>query len=342
MVSAVGVPHLTWGRLLRVNGALLALLLASVVAASAIGPVTVDWRRAFDLGAAVNPDAVILFRARVPRVLLAAIVGGALAVSGAALQALLRNPLAEPHLVGISSGAALAAVIALVALPVVVGHALVAPIAAFAGALLSIWIVVRLALVGERVEPYTLLLIGVIYNAFSGALLMFINSVVDLYQAHGVLFWLMGHVGTREYPVIGALALYSLGGLALLFWHARDLDCLSLGDERAAELGVDVEWVRRMVFVAAALLVGAVVSVSGLIGFVGLVVPHLMRLLLGADHRMLLPTSYLAGAVFLVWADTAARTVLGATEIPVGVVTAIVGAPVFAYLLRHERRVVES
>jgi iron complex transport system permease protein len=338
----VGVPHLTWGRLVRVNGALLALVLASVVAASAIGPVSVDWRRVFDLRADVNPDAVILFRARVPRVLLAGIVGGALAVSGAALQALLRNPLAEPHLVGISSGAALAAVIALVALPVVVGHALVTPIAAFAGALLSIWIVVRLALVGERVEPYTLLLIGVIYNAFSGALLMFINSIVDLYQAHGVLFWLMGHVGTREYPVIGALAAYSLAGLALLLWHARDLDCLSLGDERAAELGVDVEWARRMVFVAAALLVGAVVSVSGLIGFVGLVVPHLMRLLLGADHRMLLPTSYLAGAVFLVWADTIARTVLGATEIPVGVVTAIVGAPVFAYLLRRERRVVES
>jgi ABC-type Fe3+-siderophore transport system permease subunit len=317
-------------------------LVASVLAASAIGPTAIDWRRVLDFRAEVNPDAVILFRARVPRVLLAAIVGGALAVSGAALQALLRNPLAEPHLVGISSGAALAAVIALVALPVVVGHALVAPIAAFAGALLSIWIVVRLALVGERVEPYTLLLIGVIYNAFSGALLMFINSIVDLYQAHGVLFWLMGHVGTREYPVIGALAVYSLAGLGLLFWHARDLDCLSLGDERAAELGVDVEWARRMVFVAAALLIGAVVSVSGLIGFVGLVVPHLMRLLLGADHRMLLPTSYLAGAVFLVWADTAARTVLGATEIPVGVVTAIVGAPVFAYLLRRERRVVES
>jgi iron complex transport system permease protein len=321
---------------------LLALLLASLLAAAAIGPVTLDWRRVFDVRAAVNPDAVILFRARIPRVLLAAIVGGALAVAGAALQALLRNPLAEPHLVGISSGAALAAVVALVTLPVMLGHALVAPIAAFAGALFSIWIVVRLALVGERVEPYTLLLIGVIYNAFSGALLMFINSIVDLYQAHGVLFWLMGHIGTREYPVIGALALYSLAGLALLFWHARDLDCLSLGDERAAELGVDVEWARRMVFVAAALLVGAVVSVSGLIGFVGLVVPHLMRLLVGADHRMLLPTSYLAGAIFLVWADTAARTVLGATEIPVGVVTAIVGAPVFAYLLRRERHVVES
>ena len=331
------LPYLTWGRLARVNGLLLAILAASVLAAAAMGPVALDWRRVFDPSAAVNPDAVILFRARIPRVLLAAIVGGALAVAGAALQALLRNPLAEPHLVGISSGAALAAVLALVALPVSLGQSVVAPIAAFAGAVVRIWIVVRLALVGERVEPHTLILIGVIYNAFSGAMLMFINSVVDLYQAHGVLFWLMGHVGTREYATIGALALYSLIGLALLLWHARDLDCLSLGDERAAELGVDVEWARRAIFVAAALLIGAVVSVSGLIGFVGLVVPHLMRLLIGADHRLLLPASYLAGAVFLVWADTVARTVLGVTEIPVGVVTAICGAPVFAYLLRRER-----
>ncbi len=337
----MALGHLTWGRLARVNGVLLVLLLASLVAAAAIGPVTLDWRRVLGDAGGVSPDTVILLRARIPRVLLAAIVGGALAVSGAALQALLRNPLAEPHLVGISSGAALAAVLALVTVPIAVGPALVAPVAAFLGALVSIWIVVRLAFVGEQVEPTTLLLIGVIYNAFTGALLMFINSVVDLYQAHGVLFWLMGHVGTREYPMLAALALYSLAGLALLLWHARDLDCLSLGDERAAELGVDVEHARRMVFVAAALLVGAVVSVSGLIGFVGLVVPHLMRLLLGADHRMLLPTSYLAGAVFLVWADTVARTVLGVTEIPVGVVTALCGAPVFAYLLRRERRLGE-
>ena len=338
----MAVTHLTWKRLARVNGALALLLLASLLGAAAFGPVPLAWRRIFALGDLQSPDAVILLHARVPRVLLAAIVGGALASAGAALQALLRNPLAEPHLVGISSGAALAAVLALVTAPVVLGHPLVAPAAAFAGALVSMWVIVRLALVGERVEAYTLLLIGVIYNAFTGALLMFINSVVDIYQAHGALFWLMGHIGTREYPLVGGLALYSAAGLALLLWHARDLDCLSLGDERAAELGVDVDRARRMVFIAAALLVGAAVSVSGMIGFVGLVVPHLMRLLVGADHRLLLPASYLAGAIFLVWADTLARTVLGATEIPVGVVTALCGAPVFAYLLRRERRLADG
>jgi len=332
--------YLTRARLLRVCGLLAVALLVSIVAAAALGPVRVDWRRALAHATGANPDAVILFRTRIPRVLLAAVVGGALASAGAALQALLRNPLADPHLVGISSGAALAGVCALVLAPAVLGPTLTVPATAFAGALASIWIVVRLARVAGRLDAYVLLLVGVIYNAFASALLTFINSVVDLYQAHGILFWLMGSVATRDYRLVGTLAAYTLAGLALLLVRARDLDCLTLGDARAAELGVDVARARRHVFVAAALLVGAVVSVSGMIGFVGLVVPHLVRLVLGADHRLLLPACYLAGAIFLVWADTLARTLLGATEIPVGVVTALCGAPLFAYLLRRERRTV--
>jgi iron complex transport system permease protein len=333
----MAIGQLTRERLWRVNGALLAALVLSVIAAAALGPVHLDWRRAFDPTLA-SPDAVILFRTRVPRVLLAAIVGGALATAGAALQALLRNPLADPHLLGVSSGAALAGVCALVLQPVFLGHTLVVPAAAFAGALASMWIVVGLSRVGGRLESYTLLLVGVIYNAFAGALLMFINSVVDFYQAHSVLFWLMGSLGTTDYAVVGALALYTFVGLAVLLVRARDLDCLSLGDDRAAELGVSVERARLWVFLAASLLVGAVVSVSGMIGFVGLVIPHLVRLSTGSDHRLLLPASYLAGAIFLVWADTIARTALGGTEIPVGVVTALCGAPFFTYLLRRERR----
>jgi iron complex transport system permease protein len=334
----MAVAHLTRARWLRVVGALVAVLALSLAAAAALGPVGIDWRRALDPRAGASPDAVILFRARLPRVLLAAIVGGALATSGAALQALLRNPLADPHLVGISGGAALAGVLAMAFAPAVLGHAVAVPGAAFLGALASIWIVARLALVGGRIESYSLLLIGVIYNAFTGALLMFINTIVDFYQAHGILFWLMGSVANRDYGLIAALAAYSAAGLGLLLARARDLDCLSLGDERAAELGVAVERARRQIFLAASLLVGAVVSVSGMIGFVGLVVPHVIRLAVGADHRLLLPAAYLAGAIFLVWADTLARTVLGATEVPVGVVTALCGAPVFAYLLRRDRR----
>jgi iron complex transport system permease protein len=148
----------------------------------------------------------------------------------------------------------------------------------------------------------------------------------------------MGSLGARDYGVIAALGLYSLGGLGALVLRARELDCLSLGDDRAAELGVEVGRARARVFVVASLLVGAVVSVSGMIGFVGLVVPHLVRIAFGADHRLVLPATYLAGAIFLVWADTIARTVLGATEIPVGVVTALCGGPFFVYLLRRERR----
>jgi iron complex transport system permease protein len=330
--------YLTWARLARVLGVLFGVLVLSLLASVTIGPVRLDWHRALDVGAAANPDALILFRARIPRVLLAAVVGGALATAGTALQALLRNPLADPHLVGISGGAALAGVSALAFAPAVLGRSVLVPAAAFAGALVSIWLVVRLALVGGRIESYALLLIGVIYNAFTGALLMFINSIVDVFQAHGILFWLMGNVANQEYGLVAALAAYTLAGLGLLALRARDLDCLSLGDARAAELGVAVERVRWQVFLASALLVGAVVSVSGMIGFVGLVVPHVLRLLIGADHRVLLPASYLAGAIFLVWADTVARTALGATEIPVGVVTALTGAPVFAYLLRRERR----
>ncbi len=334
----MAVAHLTRARLVTVSGVLVAILVATLAASAALGPVAIDWHRALDWRAPESPDAVIVVYTRIPRALLAAVVGGALASAGAALQALLRNPLADPHLVGISGGGALAGVCALVLLPRTLGSAAGVPAAAFLGALVSIWIVVRLALVRGRVDSYALLLIGVIYNAFTGALLMFINTVVDVYQAHGVLFWLMGSVGNRGYGTVAALAVYTLTGLALLLWHARDLDCLSLGDERAAELGVAVEHVRRLVFVAASLLVGAVVSVSGMIGFVGLVVPHLVRLVAGADHRLLLPATYLVGAIFLVWADTLARTVLGVTEIPVGVVTALCGAPVFAVLLRREAR----
>jgi iron complex transport system permease protein len=333
----MAVGALTWRRLARVNGALLAVLVLSLAAATAVGPVGIDWRRALAPGVS-TPDAVIVFGARLPRVLLAAIVGGALATAGTALQALLRNPLADPHLLGVSGGAALAGVTALVLRPAFLGPSVLVPLAAFAGALVSVWIVASLARVSGRLESYTLLLIGVIYNAFTGALLMFVNAVVDFYQAHGMLFWIMGSLANRDYGLVAVLALYTLAGLAVLLVYARDLDCLALGDDRAAELGVAVERARLVIFLAASLLVGAVVSVSGMIGFVGLVVPHLVRLALGADHRLLLPATYLVGAIFLVWADTLARTALGATEIPVGVVTALCGAPFFAYLLRRERR----
>jgi iron complex transport system permease protein len=331
------VAHLTWRRFVAVNLVLATALLASIVLASLIGSVHVDLMRALQAGVPDNTDRVILFETRLPRVLLAAIVGGALATAGVALQGLLRNPLAEPHLIGVSGGAALGAVIA-----VILGgrstftEAGLLPLAAAGGALVSMGVIYRLALVHGRLQPYVLLLAGVVYNAFAGALIMCVNTIADFYQAQGILFWLMGNLATQSYRLVLIIGLYTLASAAWLLLQTRQLNILSLGEEGALQLGVQVDRVRRVTFIAASLLVGAVVSVSGMIGFVGLIVPHLMRLILGADHRLLLPASLLAGGVFLVWADTVARTALGVVEVPVGVITALCGGPFFVYLLKRE------
>jgi iron complex transport system permease protein len=333
------IPHLTRRRFVTVTASLSAVLLVTIALASLIGSVKIDLMRALAWGGEGGVDRVILFQTRLPRVLLAAIVGAALATAGAALQGLLRNPLAEPHLIGVSGGAALGAVIA-----VVLGgrstftESSILPLAAAAGALFSMAVIYRVALVHGRLQPYVLLLAGVVYNAFAGALIMCVNAIADFYQAHGLLFWLMGNLATCSYRLVATVALYTAVAAGWLLLQARQLNLLSLGEEGALQLGVDVHRVRRGTFVGASLLVGAVVSVSGMIGFVGLIVPHVTRLVLGPDHRLLLPASLLCGAIFLVWADTVARTVLGAVEIPVGVVTALCGGPFFIYLLKREGR----
>lgn len=329
--------HLTRARMGGVLGILAALLLVALGAGAAIGNVPIDLGRALDGSLADNPERLILFEARVPRVLMAAIVGAALAIAGAALQGLMRNPLAEPHIIGVSGGAALGAVLAVV----LVGGAAFAevyvlPIAASGGALLSMLVIYRMAMINGRLQPYVLLLAGVVYNAFAGALIMFVNSITDHYQAYGILFWLMGSLSTQGYGLVGVAAAYVAIGAIVLLRQARSLNLLSLGEESALQLGVDVPRVRRVAFFASALLVGAVVSVSGMIGFVGLIVPHILRLLFGADHRLLLPASLLGGAMFLVAADTVARTAFGAVEIPVGVITAMCGGPFFLYLLQRD------
>jgi len=329
--------HLTRSRFLTINAVLAGVLLLSIVLACLVGSVDIDLARAFTAGLPDNTDRVILFETRLPRVLLATVVGAALAIAGAALQGLLRNPLAEPHLIGVSGGAALGAVIAVV----LVGRSVfvetsVLPLAAAAGALVSVAVIYRVALVHGHLQPYVLLLAGVVYNAFAGALILCVNSIADLYQAHGLLLWLMGNLSTYSYRLVVTAAIYTTIASVWLLLQARQLNLLSLGEEGALQLGVDVHRVRRSTFIAASFLVGAVVSVSGMIGFVGLIVPHVTRLVLGADHRMLLPASLLGGAIFLVFADTVARTALGVVEIPVGVVTALCGGPFFLYLLKRE------
>lgn len=282
-------------------------------------------------------DRTILFEVRVPRVLLAALLGGALTVAGVVFQALLRNPLADPYVLGVSGGASIGGVLAvLLGLGGAAGLARFGvPALAFVGALGALLLIERIATVGGRLSVYTILLTGAIFNAFSAALIYFIQSVASLEQLHAIVFYLMGRVPSRGFDFLG---LYTVAiGLILagLLSTTREYNALSLGEEGARQIGVDVERLKRRTFILGSLLTALAVSAAGLIGFVGLVVPHVLRLLLGPDHRLLVPSAFLGGAAFLVLADLAARMLIAPNELPVGVVTALIGGPFFLYLLRH-------
>jgi iron complex transport system permease protein len=280
-----------------------------------------------------GPDGVIVRDLRLPRVLLAFCVGGTLAVAGASLQALLRNPLAEPWLLGLSGGASLGAVLA-----VVVGLPSGWSIAgcATAGALGAMLLVYRIsAIAGRRLDPRVLLLAGVVVGAFSAALTSALLVVADPFTFHSATIWLFGGFGRSSWLLLGQFVVVAAIPLAGLWWLARALDLLALGDDSAATLGVDVERTRRLVIVATSVLTAACVAASGVIGFVGLVIPHALRGIVGPLHRSLLPVVFMAGGAFTVLADTIARTLLRPAELPVGVVTALVGVPVFAMLLRR-------
>lgn len=310
------------------------LVLVALVVGVAAGPTALapgDVWRALLSGDA--PGAIVVRGIRLPRVLLAFLIGGSLAVTGASLQALVRNPLAEPFLLGLSGGAGLGAVLAIASgstSPVAV------PLAAFAGALLAVGAVYRIAAVaGRRLDPNVLLLGGVVIGAFATALMSAVIAVAEAAELKSAFGWLLGGFGSASWRALAVFALWAAVPLAVLWWHARALDLLSLGDETAQYLGADAPQVRRTVFVVGSLLTAASVAVCGVIGFVGLVVPHAIRRLGAPLHRPLLPLAFLAGGAFLVLCDAAARTVVAPLELPVGVVTALVGVPLFAVLLRR-------
>lgn len=290
-----------------------------------------------------TPHHIILWQVRVPRVLLAFMVGGSLAAVGASLQALLRNPLADPFVIGISSGAALGASLAILfGVGLSILSLSVLPFCAFLGALLSLLIVYRIAVSYGSFSIHTLLLGGVVLNAIFSALILFLTTLADPYKASGMYAWLMGSLTGPDFQTVLVLAAYLTFGLCILLSQSSALNLLTLGEEAAQSLGVEVERVKRVLFAASALLTGAVVAFSGLIGFVGLIVPHAVRLVFGADHRLLLLASGIVGGIFLMVADTVARTLLSPAEIPVGVVTALVGGPIFLYLLVQRRGRVSS
>ncbi len=278
----------------------------------------------------------ILLDVRIPRVLMAAVLGGSLTAAGVAFQAILRNPLADPYVLGVSGGASIGGVVALLAgLGSGAAASVGVPACAFLGAVGALALIERIATIGGRLTVYSLLLTGAIFNAFSGALIYFIQSLASLEELHEIVFYLMGRIPSAGYGTVWALGLASVAGTLALWSMARDFNALSLGEEGAAQLGVGVESVKRRTFVLGSLLTALSVSAAGLVGFVGLVVPHLLRLLLGPDHRLLLPAAFLGGAGFLVLADLGARLLLAPNEMPVGVVTALIGGPFFLYLLRR-------
>ncbi len=282
-------------------------------------------------GDASATASAVVWKIRLPRVLLAALVGGALGSAGGGFQAVLRNPLADPYILGVSGGAALGAV---AALALGSDSSLSLPVAAFAGALGALSAVYAVAR-AHRGSPHTLLLAGVMVGSFCSALLLFLLWLTPADPVRSAIFWLAGNLSSAD-PALLPWG-WAFGGIAflLLWWQAPALDLFTQGEEAASDLGLSVGRSRLLVFAAAGALTAAAVSMAGLVGFVGLVVPHTVRLLWGPSHRRLLPASALLGAAFLVAADGVARYALAPAEMPVGVVTALVGAPFFLYLLRR-------
>jgi iron complex transport system permease protein len=274
----------------------------------------------------------ILFQIRLPRILLAAAVGGSLATAGASYQALLRNPLAEPYLLGVSNGAAVGTMVALVFFG---ANEWSRPVLAFAGALIATLAVYQLARGRTGATPERLILAGVIVTTFLSSVIVFVTTLMDATRIRSFTFWLLGDLsGTTKTLLPVALGIAVLGTIALTL-NARSLNLLMLGERDAFDLGVEVARVRVVVFVVASLLVGSSVAASGSVGYVGLVVPHLVRLSLGSDNRISIPAAALGGALFVIVADTVARTIIAPRELPVGAITALIGAPLFIYLLKR-------
>jgi iron complex transport system permease protein len=314
-----------------------ALLLLVIVIAPLVGSTPISIVRVFDrtIPFADNVDAQIFFVARLPRILAAVFVGGALAAAGVVFQALFRNPLATPDTLGVSSGAALGAVVAITFhLDFSVGGYSSIPLASLAGSFGALGIVYALAAARRRgLSTTVLLLAGVTMTAFFSALIMFTQYLADFTDTFRMVRWLMGMLDVGGYAAIVAVVPLLLVAFVWFATLPRALDLLSLGSDMAAARGVDVLRAERAALVSASLATGAAVSISGPVGFVGIIVPHMVRLMVGADHRLVLPASALFGASFLVICDLVARTLFSPIEVPVGVVTAIIGGPFFLWLL---------
>jgi len=326
------------------------LLLLVMVLATTVGSVQIPLLTIFQVLIAKLPlvsltpgwptaTETIILDIRLPRILLAGLVGAALATAGATYQGLFRNPLADPYLIGVAQGAALGAVIGFL-LPInwqgmEFG---IIPLLAFAGALGSTAIVYSLARVGKSLPVTTLILAGVALGALLGSIVSYL-IISSGEKMHGIIFWLMGSFSLSQWSEVRLVIPYIVVGTLVILLYARVLNVMQLDEEQAQQLGVNVEKLKITLLAAATLITAAAVSFVGIIGFVGILIPHAVRLVWGADHRFLLPLSVLTGAIFLILADLLARTILAPTEIPIGVITALCGAPFFLYLLRRRKKV---
>jgi len=280
----------------------------------------------------------VIWGVRIPRLFLAALVGGALGLSGAVFQALLRNPLAEPYILGISSGGAVGAVGAIL-FGFAAANSWALPLAAFVGSVGAMVVVLLIGgAVSRRMDPGVLLLAGVVVGAFLSAIILLLLTFAELTSFRSAMFWLMGSLNLADWKSVTVLGIYFVPSALLLCSMARALDLLAIGEETALFMGVRVERTKKVAYLATSLLVGAAVAVSGVIGFVGLIVPHALRMIWGNSHRFLLPASVLAGATFLLFTDLVARTAVPSVELPTGVVTALIGVPIFLVILIRSRR----
>ncbi|WP_146552951.1 iron ABC transporter permease [Rummeliibacillus sp. SL167] len=316
----------------------LIILCISVWLGISIGSVEVPISTLWNTGADETATN-ILWKIRMPRVILAGLVGAALAIAGAAFQGLLKNPLADPYTLGVSSGASVGAVVTLffgITTPILGIYTL--PIFSMIGALVSLFIVLGFAkLVDRMMKMETLILTGIIVSSFLSSIISLMIALTGE-ELRQIISWLMGSVSMRGWPYVKMIFPFIIIGSLMLWVNRRELNAMLFGEERAKYLGVNVKRSKRLLLLGGSILTGSAVAVSGTIGFVGLVVPHMTRLMFGADHRHLLPLSFINGASLLILCDLLARTIIAPTELPIGIITSFIGAPVFAYIFFRQRR----
>ena len=317
---------------------LLALAMAAVVLSLSVGEVSIPFRELPNIfSQKESMEYGVLFYIRIPRTLLGFAVGGSLSLAGAILQGIYRNPLVEPYTLGISGGASLGVTFVLVS-GLHLAHILTLPIAGFIGAFVTIFLVYSLSIRNRELNVNRMLLIGVMISFISSSLMMFLMSITSSENIQSIVYWMMGSLNESNQALISIVVILSLLCLAVSYIFVMPLNALRLGEERAKHLGVNSNVIIRILFIITSLLTGAAISVAGVIGFVGLVIPHIVRLWVGSDYRIMLIASFLSGSTFLLICDVIARTVISPNELPIGVITGIVGGIVFIVLLTKSRK----